>query len=170
MRLVVDASVLSAAGTTEHPVSKACRDFLVSVLKVCHSVVKVDRIEVEWRRHLSTFSSAWLVAMVNQRKVVSLDDIGFESRLAHTPWKNLVPQELAHIVEKDQHLVAAAVATDKVVSSLDDQARRAFVIVAGKDRSIAGVLWINPVSDAALEDWLRGRRTAVAGWSLGDSC
>jgi hypothetical protein len=156
-----------AAGTSEHAVSKACRAFLENVLQICHSVVRVERIDREWRNHLSPFSSTWLAAMVSQRKAQSLDDIAFESTLAHTNWKDLVSDDLKAIVEKDQHLVAAAVAADSVVTSLDDQARRAFVVVARQDKSIAGVIWINPVLDVALEDWLRGCREPPADWSLG---
>jgi hypothetical protein len=37
-RLIIDASVMRSAGETEHPVSKACRNTLFEVLKICHKV------------------------------------------------------------------------------------------------------------------------------------
>ena len=38
-RIVVDASIARSAGRTEHSVSRSCREFLESFLKICHRVV-----------------------------------------------------------------------------------------------------------------------------------
>ena len=48
--LVIDASVARAAGGAEATaqVSRECRDFLSTVLTVCHQIVMTPEISEEW--------------------------------------------------------------------------------------------------------------------------
>ena len=46
--------------------------------------------------------------------------------------------------EKDAHLLEAAIATDKLVSSRDDQARSVFRDVAVNVQELKPIVWVNP--------------------------
>ena len=67
--LVIDASIARAAGRTDHPISKACRDFLEDVLKICHHVVLTKETSEEWKRHQSKFTLLWRSSMFARKKV-----------------------------------------------------------------------------------------------------
>ncbi|MBI1788581.1 MAG: hypothetical protein HYR60_13650 [Acidobacteria bacterium] len=69
-RLVVDASVAVAAGTTEHPISKACREVLEEVRR--HRIVMSTQIRYEWMKRRSVIAVEWLEAMQRRGKVVDL--------------------------------------------------------------------------------------------------
>lgn len=38
-RLVIDACVARSAGETDHPISAACRGYLLDILAICHKIV-----------------------------------------------------------------------------------------------------------------------------------
>jgi hypothetical protein len=63
---------------------------------------------------------------------------------------------------KDVHLIEAALAADKIVASLDDEARRLFNVA-----ELSTVVWVNPV--AHHEDcltWLADGAEPVERWLL----
>lgn len=155
-RLVVDASVGQAAGTTEHPVSTACRESLKQIMTVCHRIVMTEALWREWRRHSSNYSQTWLAAMVSKRKMVEVSPSpappGLTSALDDTAFSKKDRDNIS----KDLHLVLAAVATDRAVVSRDDNARALFQLLAEHANAIASVSWVNPCKDkeAAIE-WLK---------------
>ena len=69
---------------------------------------------------------------------------------------------------KDFHLIAAAIASDRTVVSLDEIVRRLFKAAAESVEAIRKVVWVNPVKPA--EDavqWLRSGAKAEAARMLG---
>ena len=53
-------------------------------------------------------------------------------------------QPLAAAIEKDRHLIEAALATDKRVASLDDRVRRHLRDHAAKLSEVPSMCWVNP--------------------------
>lgn len=144
--LVIDASVAAAAGRTDHPVSKACRDFLEAVLKICHHVVLTREIRQEWNKHQSNFTALWRSSMYARKKVarpqVDRNDV-LRTGIANS---NLSHNECEEVL-KDVHLVEAALAADLLLASLDDTARASFRKIAHEVGSLQQVVWVNPAKD-----------------------
>jgi hypothetical protein len=133
-RLVIDASVASAAGLTLNPSSRRCREFLQAVLRICHLATMTPRVREEWNRHQSLFARAWLAEMTSKAKVEDVADVPNEALRAEAPG--------TVSAQKDLHLVEAALATDKIVISLDDKARAELSVHAASD-----VLWVHPFDE-----------------------
>ena len=115
-RLVVDASVLRAAGAAEsvHPVGARCRDMLMVIRKADHRIVVTDEISEEWNRHASGFARSWRVSMETRGKTIKVrptDCADVLTILRNS--KNFSAPQTA-IVEKDIHLVAAALSPPRV--------------------------------------------------------
>ncbi len=140
--LVVDASVMRAAGTTEHPVSSACRRALQGILEICHRVVVSEPIAEEWDRHASKFARKWQVAMKSRGKLRK----GGET-LAPILLHGLAAEDRA-IIEKDRHLLDAAFAHDRVIVTTDDKVQRALART-GNEKMLQVVRWLNPCQDGA---------------------
>jgi hypothetical protein len=142
LRIVIDASVARSAGETEHPVSSACRKYLLAVLEKCHRAVVTDDILEEWDRHQSNFTRKWRRSMAARKKPLST--------VEPTP-VNLDLEAFSEVhraaVEKDLRLLEAAIATDRVIATRDD----AFRVALGttrRGRSVRDRLtWHNPVTD-----------------------
>ena len=122
-RLVIDADVMRSAGETDHPISSACRRFLETVLDVGHHVVMTDAILEEWRHHMSKYSRIWRRRMYGRRLVIQIEvnDETLRGRIDAA-----VHRDQKAIAEKDVHLIEAAIATDRLVTSQDESARGVF--------------------------------------------
>ena len=145
-RLVIDADVALSAGGIHsiHPTCSQCRALLRAVLKICHRVVMTEPIRREWRRHASRFSKRWLVSMTKRDKVVEPKGPCEYPRLRRR-LASLVPKPAGlAAMQKDLHLVEAAIATDRVVISCDDKARGAFRRTAADIGALRSVAWVNP--------------------------
>jgi len=166
-RLVIDASVARAAGRADNPVSRLSRQFLENVLKICHRLVLTSEIAGEWKRHRSRFTYHWYAAMVARRKVVrrlQRRDPEFQSRLGETA----LADKAREAARKDLPLVEAALSSDRVVVSLDDEARNLFSQLSSVATELRGLMWVNPVRESeSLTDWLRRGRRPVRHWQLG---
>lgn len=153
--LVIDASIARAAGETEHPVSSACRSFLQEVLVICHRVVLTPEISAEWKRHRSRFAYGWLASMWARKKVVRTDPVE-NAGLRQTIHSLELTDSVREAILKDIHLVEAAFATDQVVASLDETARRHFRQITEHAESLKTLVWVNPAKDDEhAADWLR---------------
>jgi predicted nuclease of predicted toxin-antitoxin system len=165
-RLVIDASVAGAAGATEHPTSKANRDFLEEVRRICHRVVMPPEIFREWRAHSSNFSVGWLAAMERRRKVKR--DVVSEvlSLRASMSRADFTPRQQSAL-EKDLPLIETALAADQIVISRDEEARALFTRLAAKCQELRKIVWLRPDEspDEAL-DWLRRGARPVRKWQL----
>jgi hypothetical protein len=144
VRLVIDASIAMAAGETSmHPTSRNCREFLQSVLLICHRMVLTRPIQEEWNKHQSGFARKWRASMMARKKIeifeISLDQ-SLQERIAgpepDTP--------IAAILEKDRHLIEAAIATDERIASLDDRVRSHLRERARSLGEVASICWVNP--------------------------
>ena len=166
-RLVIDADVARSAGTSEHPVSVACRQFLETVRDVRYQVVMTKAILQEWRRHKSEFSEEWLTQMSGEGRGVSLHDAERDKDLRRRITA-AIPSDCQHAAEKDVHLIEAALNTDHLVASGDGQARRIFRSASESVRELKPIVWVNPKLSA--DDpicWLRNGARSEAHRQLG---
>jgi hypothetical protein len=154
-RLVIDASVASAAGQTLVPTSRRSREFLQAVLRISHRATMTPLLREEWKRHQSLFARAWLAAMTSRAKVEDIANVPNEDL------RSQVPGTVS--AQKDLHLIEAALATDKIVISLDDRARAELSVPAAAD-----VMWIHPVDEGGrIIYWLNKGADVVDEWKLG---
>ena len=140
--LIVDTSVMRAAGMSEHPVSSACRETLQAVLDICHRVALTDTIRAEWKRHRSRFSGRWWRSMLARRKVstlISPASITLDTS-AYTPANR-------RVVEKDRCLIEAALAADGVLVTADDEFREALETMPKGKALSDRIRWLHPVRD-----------------------
>jgi len=142
-RVVVDASIACSAGTTQHPLSRSCRDFLECFLKVCHRLVMTFEVRQEWKKHRSRFSYSWLASMTARKKVEVCDPNPAVAMTEKLDRIHLTENQQAAI-QKDAHLLEAALATDATVASLDEEARALLKALSKQWGRIRPIVWVNP--------------------------
>lgn len=140
--LVIDACVARAAGETEHPVSSACRACLVAVKDICHRVALSEELRQEWNEHQSRFTRKWQVSMATRHKPLQI----VKTAELQLDYSGLSPSE-RQAVAKDQHLLEAALAADRVIVTIDDALRDALGRMPKKLRRLKTICWIHPVDD-----------------------
>lgn len=156
-QLVIDASIARAAGPEDatHPTSAACRDFLLTMLKVCHQLVYNRELKDEWDKHQSSFALKWRATMFARKKVIFVTQISHQESAAELAAYGKTEKEQAAIL-KDTHLIFAALVTDKRIASLDQTIRGYLNNVATLFGTIKQICWVNPTlaEDEAI-DWLQ---------------
>jgi hypothetical protein len=143
-RLVIDASVLRAAGETEHPTSVACRNALRAVLDICHHAVMTPDIRREWDSHMSRFSRKWWRSMAAHGKptdAVTAPPLSLEMIDA--------PDWASKAILKDAHLLTAAEVADRIILIHDDALQRALASFDAGARLAGTLQWIDPVKDGS---------------------
>jgi hypothetical protein len=155
-KLVIDASVAGAAGRAAGgaPPGAACRQFLLAVLDICHHFVMTPQLRDEWEKHESGFSRTWRSGMAGRRKMFFLEDAVAESLRRQVSSLDLPDRQVSAML-KDIHLVGAALRTDGLIVSIDDEARQLYEDNAALLPDVHGVRWVSPVRniDAAVT-WL----------------
>lgn len=165
-RLVIDASIASAAGGegATHPTSKNCRDFLQAILHICHRAVFPPQLTEEWKRNASSFAQSWRVAMERRQKIDWIEGKP-DDELREAIANHAASEKDEAAMEKDAFLLEAAQATaDRMVASLDENARSLFRSLAGGFSRIGTIVWVNPgsASDSALEWLKRGAKSELS--------
>lgn len=157
-RLVIDASVARSSGDENavYPTSKHCRDFLSATLDMGHQVVMTAAIRGEWNKHQSRFARAWRVTMVARRKL-HIIEVAPDDNLREKISRVAARAEDREAMFKDAHLLEAAIATDRIVISLDETARVLFIAAALSVGEIRRILWANPdkIEEECIS-WLEG--------------
>ncbi len=147
-RLVIDASVARSAGGEDarYPISKYCRDFLKATLKICHRIVMTPDIVDEWKKHQSRFARQWRVSMEARKKVERIE-AGANDELRRKIVRVTNDDQGRAAMLKDSCLVEAAIATDGIVVSLDEAARRLFAETSRSVSELEDVVWVNPCNE-----------------------
>ncbi|BAY92851.1 MULTISPECIES: hypothetical protein [unclassified Tolypothrix] len=173
-RLVIDASVARSSGGEEatYPTSVHCRDFLKAVLDICHQVVMTPDIREEWDKHQSNFARKWRIQMV-ARKKFKFVNIKLNSDL----WKRIESiasnDKECWEMTKDLRLIEAALATDRIVISLDDKtARTLFSSASKKVEELQDIVWVNPdkIEVEKPIEWLKNGAELESDRLLGNFC
>jgi len=150
-RLVIDASIARSAGGNEATTScsKHCRDFLKSVLEICHRIVMTSEMMSEWNRHQSNFARQWRVSMVARKKVDYLDDTknNMVSAISNKVESVAVNKKDLDAMRKDFHLIDAALASDRTIASLDEAVRELFIAASSSVGELKSIVWVNPAKE-----------------------
>ena len=144
-RLVIDADVAQASGDEDATDPRAidCRDFLKGVMTQNHRVVMTRKISDEWKRHQSRFALEWRASMDARRKVARVDPPEYDE-LQNKVTNTAGNENEIETMEKDIHLLEAALETDKTVISLDQTVRKLFARAAQQVGEIRDIIWVNP--------------------------
>ena len=126
-----------------HPTSRNCREFLQAVLTLCHRMVLTTPIQDEWSKHESRFARTWRKSMM-ARKKIELATVTSEYSLEETIASVVADESVTEILEKDRHLLEAALITDKRVASLDDEVRISLRENAHRLLGVPSICWVNP--------------------------
>ena len=171
-RLVIDASVARSAGQEDatYPRSVRCRDFLQAVLEISHRVVMTQDIKKEWDKHQSKSARKWLRQMVAKKKLY-VCNITFDDELWSEIEKWAKTDKDREAMVKDLLLIEAAIATDKIVISLDERVRELFVKAAADIERLKQVAWVNPDVENREEEgaiaWLKNGAEVESKYLLG---
>jgi hypothetical protein len=174
--LVVDASVMRAAGgeAAIDPVPAHARDALKAILTICHRVCLNSDLSEEWKRHQSGFARLWLTQMYARRKVVPCEPPSCKHLVDDIRSFHLTTESEIAAVEKDIHLIAAALTSSHpTILSWDNRVAAVIRKVCADTRTVtskavASVLWINPIADHdSLRAWLSETGPAQPHWPLG---
>lgn len=147
-RLVIDACVARASGgeSATYPAAKHTRDFLQAVLTICHKAVMSPAIRDEWNDHQSKFARTWRKSMVARGKLL-FSEVAERTDIRQEVEQSKVTQNQKNAMEKDCHLLEAAIATDFRVVSLDNIARDLYVAEI-KIPDVKNIMWVNPLEDS----------------------
>jgi hypothetical protein len=120
-----------------------------------YAMVWTEAIAAEWGRHASPFAVRWRVQMASTGRIV---DVGAErdDELREALDRAAAETEAGGIMQKDAHLIEAALATERTVTSRDDRARGWFARTVERIPRLARIVWVNP--DMPEEEpiaWLR---------------
>ena len=151
-RLVIDTDVAQASGGEDATDPRAihCRDFLKEVRSLNYRVVMTKEISDEWKRHRSGFAFEWRVSMYARRRVDSINPPKNQTLQDKITTTTSDEKEI-EVMEKDFHLLQAALATDQTVISLDETVRQLFTHASQRVSEIRHIIWVNP--DRTLEEY-----------------
>ena len=156
------------------PVPAHARNALKAILDICHRVCLSSDLSEEWKRHQSRYSRRWLTQMYANRKVVTCEPPSCKHLVEDIRSFHLTTESDIAAVEKDIHLIAAALTTShRTILSWDNRVAAVIrkVCVDTKtvtNKAVAPVLWINPIADHdSLRAWLSETGPAQPHWPLG---
>ena len=158
-RLVVNASVARAAGGkgATASVSVNCTEFLETFQEESpHHVVMTLELSEEWNKHQSNFSARWLKSMIARKRFVYVNPPQ-NSTLSDKIERTVTRERDLEALQKDFHLLQAALATDQTVISLDETVRGLFKQASQQVGEIRGIIWVNPdrTADEQPITWLQ---------------
>jgi hypothetical protein len=156
-RIVVDASVARSAGHNPVPgfVSSPCRAVLDAVLEARHWIALDEEGLREWKKHSSRYARGWLVRMFARRLALLLGDVRDEQLRERVRSCVTKPADRSAL-EKDCHLVEAALKADQIVISRDETVRNLFKGVCPRLEELKPILWANPeMQEEGTAEWVR---------------
>ena len=156
-RLVIDADVARASGseTATHPRAEHCRDFLSAILSLSYRIVMTEKISNEWKNHRSRFARRWRVSMDARKKIDRINPPEY-AELRDKVTNTASDEDEIEVMQKDFHLLQAALATDHTIVSLDETVRGLFAHASQQVGEIRNIIWVNP--DRSAEEpitWLQ---------------
>ena len=144
-RLVIDADVARASGseTATHPRAEHCRDFLSAILSLSYRIVMTEKINNEWKNHRSRFARRWRVSMDARKKIDRINPPEY-AELRDKVTNTASDEDEIEVMQKDFHLLQAAIATDHTIVSLDETVRGLFAHASQQVGEIRNIIWVNP--------------------------
>jgi hypothetical protein len=154
---VIDASVARASGYQEEMASRSrtCSDFLMAVYEFKHKLVMTEEISAEWEKHASRFAKRWKASMIAKKQFVYI--IPQKRNDLFQKLKMIFPSNtICTEIDKDMRLLEAAMSTDRLIASLDDEIRKIFAKSSKTVQEISNIEWVNPEKDDEKTlEWLK---------------
>ena len=147
---VIDADIARAANDLSNNISARCNADVLCSIQRHHSAVFSRRLLEEWKKHHSSFASRWLASMLQQNCVNFSDKE--QPQLRKEVIKCCPGRE--SVIDKDFHLLEAAIEYDRIVLSCDKKARNCFSVAAHTVKELENILWQNPSVDKDLIVWI----------------
>jgi hypothetical protein len=123
-------------------------------------------IKEEWKKHQSGFARRWQVSMMARRKVMFVEvpaHLSLEKRITRVESRKVIAA-----MEKDRRLVEAAMATERLVVSLDDEMRDHLRDHVAKLPEVRAICWVNPCTpEEGAIAWLEAGAPAERSRTLG---
>lgn len=124
-------------------------------MEICHKMVMTEAIFEEWKKHESKFARTWRMGMIARRKLIHLAGVS-DADIKGEIDDLAMPRKDRAAMKKDALLIAAALATDDIVASMDDTARDLFRQACKNIARLGPVIWVNPANDyEAVTQWMR---------------
>lgn len=123
--------------------SWSCREFLILMLyNTEHKFAMTVDIKNQWDLVRSKIANQFLSIMSSKNRIETLDSISNNIKIE---FQNLeLSQNIRVSLEKDIHLIEAALEVDKIVISKDKKARLNFCIISDDLNDIKRIMWANP--------------------------
>jgi hypothetical protein len=155
--LIVDACVAQGVGHANANIDVVEAKRVLDALKDGPAgILMTPLLMQEWKNHASRFMIRWLAQMQSRKRIIRRPDRrvqDFRTALTGT----LAVEHGRVAVEKDAHLVEAAILYRAGVLSTDEQQRRLLQKVASGYPRAGLVQWFNPGTQAALVlAWIAG--------------
>jgi hypothetical protein len=171
--LVIDADIAQSAGGENaiYPVPKQCRDLLKEILVTGHKMVITPAIYLEWKEHESNFARNWRTQMQSRKQVERFGYGG--SKITDEDLRSDIEQcapdsSACQVMLKDVHLVEAALAAEKTVTSQDEKVRKLFSRGSQQIIKLRPIVWVNPtIAEETCIEWLRQSAPAENERKLG---
>jgi hypothetical protein len=149
-RLVLDADVVTAAGEFGPNLS---RETLVAIRRSRQRLVLSAQLEDEWSRNASGYSKTWWTLMEVRGRIDAVGDVRDPALRAQ------IQGSLRHAnawpaIEKDVHLVEAALGRGLRVISQERKVRKHFRQAAKAVTVLGRILWANPTLPEDVVPWI----------------
>lgn len=158
-KIVVDANVARSAGenSDRDPTSSSCRLTLQAIEEGAFQIVLGAELYEEWRRHQSVFTRVWLTRMTSQNRISSYESGSEECRSIKNNLQAAIPmREIYKIVEKDYHLIEAAIVTDKLIISVETHSRDHYRMYSNVIQVLQEICLMNPADpEEKVVAWLK---------------
>lgn len=120
-------------------------------------IVLGDELFEEWRRYQSVYTRVWLTRMTSQNRISTYENGGDDFQSIKKNLLAAIPsREIIKIVEKDLHLIEAAVLTDKLIISIEKHSRDHFRNYSNVIQVLQEICWMNPAEpDEKVVAWLK---------------
>lgn len=153
-RLVIDTNIARAVSESTNPTSINCRLFINAVRDLEFRVVITPDLLEEWKRHRSRVFNRWLTAMFARKLDFRIDDVE-NSKLREQIEQHAATETDTREMLKDALLLEAAMATDWIVTSMNETDHQRFKDVSQHIFEIRAILWVNPdIPDENCIQWL----------------
>lgn len=161
---IVDANVVGAA-TADDDASDlrgvACRDALRALRAGSLHIVLTAFLRYEWSCHASGYAREWHRYMAERSRTCEENWEFYDTHLRDRVKRVVCSDE-------DMHLIEAAIATNGVIISSDNRARKRFKRAAAIVTELASIAWVDPTrpTDSPIE-WIEDGAPEERGRLLG---
>jgi len=128
---------------------------MMTMVEIGHRLVWTKEISREWRKHASRFSRTWRTTMIQKDLVVDAGD-------PRDPDLETAIDEAAEFegrrveMQKDRHLIVAALRTERRIISLNEKDRERFARICDQVTQIQRIVWVNPrLANEDCSEWLK---------------